>query len=315
MMNFLARFDPGDTAIRLVVLFLVQSSVVILVVAVCAGTLLRRRAEARHALWLGALGLVLITPAVAAIAGRANLTRLVIPLPIPASVAGEAATERELNHGLRSDFSITGTKLLDDSIAQVDARSHEVTAMPRPESVPMEPHLPATPEVTRQGSPFLGGLTLLWAAVALGGLCRAAATWRALAAIARSARPLGLACHGVACQHVRAALDLTTLPPIVTSPAVCEPLAIGLLRPRVVLPEGLAETLTTDALGDVLVHECAHVVRRDAWVGLLQRLSGVLLWPHPLFHYANRQLARAQRKFATTTYFALAALRVTPERS
>ena len=38
---------------------------------------------------------------------------------------------------------------------------------------------------------------------------------------------------------------------------------------------------------NVLVHECAHIVRLDAWVGLLQRLACVLFWPHPLVHFAS----------------------------
>ena len=38
------------------------------------------------------------------------------------------------------------------------------------------------------------------------------------------------------------------------------------------------------------------MVRRDAWVGLLQRLTGTLFWPHPLVYYSNRQLSRAREE-------------------
>ena len=66
-----------------------------------------------------------------------------------------------------------------------------------------------------------------------------------------------------------------------------------------VLPEGLAESISSRSLCDVLVHESAHVLRGDAWVGLLQRVAGVLFWPHPFVHFANDQLARARGKSAT----------------
>ena len=82
-------------------------------------------------------------------------------------------------------------------------------------------------------------------------------------------------------------LGVATLPPIVTSRLAREPVAIGLRRPRVVLPEGLTEAVPGDALRDILVHECAHILRGDIRVGLLQRLLGVVYWPHPLVHYLN----------------------------
>ena len=61
-----------------------------------------------------------------------------------------------------------------------------------------------------------------------------------------------------------AVLGVAALPPVVTSPKVRAPVAAGLLRPWIILPMGLAESLASDSLRDVLVHECAHVVRLDA---------------------------------------------------
>ena len=46
----------------------------------------------------------------------------------------------------------------------------------------------------------------------------------------------------------------------------------------------------------MLIHECAHVARRDHLVGLLQRLTAVLFWPHPLVHVLNRRLAQAREE-------------------
>ncbi len=50
------------------------------------------------------------------------------------------------------------------------------------------------------------------------------------------------------------------------------------------------------SLRDVLVHESAHILRRDPLVGLLQRLVELLYWPHPLVHRLNRRLSRAREE-------------------
>ena len=50
---------------------------------------------------------------------------------------------------------------------------------------------------------------------------------------------------------MRAALFVPVLPPIVTSVAVRGPVAVGVLRPRVVLPDGLAESISSDSLFEI----------------------------------------------------------------
>jgi hypothetical protein len=64
----------------------------------------------------------------------------------------------------------------------------------------------------------------------------------------------------------------------------------------VVLPEGLPERSTSPQLVAVLVHEAAHVVRRDPWVRLLQCLAAALYWAHPLVHLLNRRLDQAREE-------------------
>ena len=142
----------------------------------------------------------------------------------------------------------------------------------------------------------MGGLTLLWLAGVLVALGRIAVGWTRTHALGRSALLLDPAHHGPTLNRVRDALGMRGLPPVFTSSAIDGPVVVGVLRPRVILPDGLAESLASDALRDVLIHECAHIVRLDAWVGLLQRLAGAFFWPHPLVHYASGQLTRAREE-------------------
>lgn len=57
------------------------------------------------------------------------------------------------------------------------------------------------------------------------------------------------------------------------------PAVVGVLRPAIVLPSRLADTLDPDALGWVVRHERAHLAARDPLLlGMLQALV-LLLWP------------------------------------
>jgi hypothetical protein len=73
-------------------------------------------------------------------------------------------------------------------------------------------------------------------------------------------------------------------------------MVVGLLHPRVVLPETVAAEMSASELTETLIHECAHVRRRDQWVLAAQRLALVVFWPHPLLHYLNRELGRAREE-------------------
>src|SRR5262249_4583757 len=91
-------------------------------------------------------------------------------------------------------------------------------------------------------------------------------------------------------------LSVRRLPDVCLSPDVRSPLVAGLLRPHVVLPEALPERSSTDQLRAILVHECAHVVRGDPWMCLLQRLAVILFWVHPLVYLVNRRIDRAREE-------------------
>ena len=91
-------------------------------------------------------------------------------------------------------------------------------------------------------------------------------------------------------------VSVDRLPAIGVSDRTSQPLTVGVIRPSILIPEGLAASLSADALRDVLIHECAHALRRDTLVGLLQRLAAILCWPNPLVHLMNRALESAREE-------------------
>jgi beta-lactamase regulating signal transducer with metallopeptidase domain len=89
------------------------------------------------------------------------------------------------------------------------------------------------------------------------------------------------------------ALEMRQIPDILLSRRVLTPLAFGLHRPAVVLPERLIDAVSDEEMRDVLLHEMAHLSRRDPLVVLLQAVARALYWPIPTAHALIRALRRA----------------------
>jgi beta-lactamase regulating signal transducer with metallopeptidase domain len=139
---------------------------------------------------------------------------------------------------------------------------------------------------------MLGGI---WAVGAAIGLARLAAGWSAAARLERAARPVDPARLAPALALAEEALG-ADLPPVAETSLAAVPVAIGVPRPLILLPEGWVDEADAGALRDVLVHEGAHLRERHHLVAVTQRLAAALFWPHPLIHHLSRELARAREE-------------------
>jgi beta-lactamase regulating signal transducer with metallopeptidase domain len=81
---------------------------------------------------------------------------------------------------------------------------------------------------------------------------------------------------------IRHALDLRE------TSAVGGPALVGLWRPRLLFPPGLTEHLTDEDARFVLLHECAHLRRRDLLVTWLLTAARIIHWFNPLTWLAVR---------------------------
>src|SRR3569833_3114121 len=70
------------------------------------------------------------------------------------------------------------------------------------------------------------------------------------------------------------------------SASAVEPMVIGALRPRVVLPADFETRYTRDERALVLAHEHAHVKRGDALINAIATVWLCLSWFNPLMHWA-----------------------------
>lgn len=69
---------------------------------------------------------------------------------------------------------------------------------------------------------------------------------------------------------------------VLLAPGNIAPMAVGILRPSVVLPDTMAERLSRAELESVLAHEMAHLRRRDPWVLALENILLTLWWFNPV---------------------------------
>jgi len=116
----------------------------------------------------------------------------------------------------------------------------------------------------------------------------------------------GFAAHGLAWwrrwRHVRAALRRASplhlgLPiPAMSTPSRLEPGVFGIFRPILILPEGIAEQLTTAQFESVLAHELCHARRRDNLAAAVHMLVEALFWFHPLVWWIRVRLVEERER-------------------
>jgi bla regulator protein blaR1 len=69
-----------------------------------------------------------------------------------------------------------------------------------------------------------------------------------------------------------------------------EPGVVGLLRPILLLPAGIADRLTPPQLEAVLAHELCHVQRRDNLTSAIHMIVEAVFWFHPLVWWIGARL-------------------------
>jgi len=141
--------------------------------------------------------------------------------------------------------------------------------------------LPAAVTVTSHASArWPMALIALWAAIFFAGEMRVLRSYFRVRGVKRRAR-----------------ISPVLLPPtgrpakLALSSEIASPVAVGFLHPAVILPAGLPNALNTTELNHVLLHEAAHIARRDDWTNLAAHLLGPALALHPVALWILRRIA------------------------
>jgi protocatechuate 3,4-dioxygenase beta subunit/Zn-dependent protease with chaperone function len=87
-------------------------------------------------------------------------------------------------------------------------------------------------------------------------------------------------------------------PRLLVSRRIATAVALGVLRPTIVLPQKLARSSPPHTLRAVLLHEWAHIRHRDLWLLAVGRCLLAVLFAHPLFWWLRRTIRVDQELLA-----------------
>ena len=90
-------------------------------------------------------------------------------------------------------------------------------------------------------------------------------------------------------------------PEVRSSAALVEPALVGVIRPVLLLPDGIAEVLTRAQLDAVIAHELSHWRRRDNLTAAVHMVVEAVLWFHPLVWWIGARLIEERERACDET--------------
>ena len=248
----------------------------VLAAAWLASALLRHRpAAARHRIWLAALLAALAVPAISSLVPSWPIAVL------PASAGATAAVPPVPGETTPSRPPLQAVVEPDEPRA-VSASSARLGEPGVEFAVPAKP---------------MDWLGLLWAGVAAMLLGRYGASVASVAWLTRRTEPVVDRRWLDAADIAAAELNLRRSPRLLASADVAMPFTSGVLRPAVVVPWSAVADWTDERIRVVLLHEFAHVGRRDCLAQAMAQLACAAYWFNPLAWVAARRL-RSERERA-----------------
>jgi HEAT repeat protein/beta-lactamase regulating signal transducer with metallopeptidase domain len=257
---------------------LTKGTLIVLIAACLTRLLGRSPAAARHLVWSLSVGGLLLLPVMTQLPWRLELTTLAAARDAfaPAPPADPVVTER---------------------MVRVAKNDHAMRAVPSPASVNDASNLPSpqspvpSPRSSVPSPRALNPatiLTLIW----LAGIAWMAG--RLLVGVANVRRMVRRSVPAdddwqELVDHARACIGAETEVRIVISAEAAMPFTSGLLRPVIVLPDS-ATDWTMERRRSVLLHELAHVRRRDLVTNAVVQVACAVYWFHPLVRLAARHV-------------------------
>ncbi len=261
------------------------AATVLAAAAIAVGTVYRRPALV-HGLWLLVL-LKLVTP---------PLVYIPVAWPIGAEAESEVAAVREeptIELSCEPPFARPTLQLQEQTTPVADLPDSE-------EGVPAIHVLPTVEETSLPASPapqfWPQILRIVWAVGALAWFVLVVERLHHFRRLLRFARPAPAALQERTRRLARS-LGLRYCPRVRLLPGRIAPMlwAIG-GPPRLLVPADLLGVLSDEQLDTLLVHELAHLRRRDHWVRVLEFVVMGLYWWHPVVWYARRELREAEEQ-------------------
>lgn len=160
-----------------------------------------------------------------------------------------------------------------------------------PEAVIPEQAPPVTAFPLRLAPGDWRSIVVLWALFGLVQLVRIAWSFLHILAIKRKAFA-ATADIDERFRHWVSACGIRRPVRLLMSDRIASPMATGFRDPAVILPAALVAQFGENELDHVLLHELAHVARRDDWTNLAARCLGAVVGLHPAAAWVLRRIER-----------------------
>ena len=266
----------------------------LLVVAAIAALILRRDSAAtRHLVWLLAMVAMLVVPVLSAMLPRWRVLPEWVRIPPDTAVV----STRPPSMARPADGAIEVARHADpEEVASPSATAYQPAAGP-PDSRPASVTPAAIPAPAVASWSWLDALPLVWAIGSCVLILRLMASRWMLGKTERQGTVIGSSGQPTpihlliarALEAARSQLGIRRPVTLLIHPDRTIPLVWGILRYRLMLPAA-AQEWSDEQLRSVLLHELAHIKRRDTMARLLAQIACALHWFNPLVWLAGWRL-------------------------
>jgi beta-lactamase regulating signal transducer with metallopeptidase domain len=146
------------------------------------------------------------------------------------------------------------------------------------------------PLIRIRSAKILGAVGIMWAFVSLVMLVRLGFGFLKLRRLKTGALPV----HAAWQLRLRSLSRINRVrrpTQLLVSSHIAGPMSLGFLKPAILIPKILLDTFSTSELEHVVLHELAHLQRRDDWTNLAQKLIEAILPIQPAVYWIGHRMA------------------------
>ena len=148
----------------------------------------------------------------------------------------------------------------------------------------------AHPLIRIRSGRILGALGMMWAFLSFVMLVRLASGYRELRGLKADAIPAPAEWQ-LRLRSLSGINGVRRQAQLLVSSHIATPMSLGFLKPAILIPRALFDTLSDSELEHVLLHELAHLRRRDDWTNLAQKLIEAILPIQPAVYWIEHRMS------------------------
>ena len=137
---------------------------------------------------------------------------------------------------------------------------------------------------------ILGALEIIWAFLSFVMLVRLGSGYRELRGLKADAIPAPAEWQ-LRLRSLSGIKGVRRQAQLLVSSHIATPMSLGFLKPAILIPRALFDTLSDSELEHVLLHELAHLRRRDDWTNLAQKLIEAILPIQPAVYWIGYRMS------------------------